>query len=115
MAETSEYSVSAFLCLAELNSPSYLIELRNIAVNRRAVSVGLHARMKRSAFLLASRRVKRNQGKAVPTNEIDDEENWELEYDLLKPDSVVIVDDTNAFQHFGEQVFAAPQEDILEG
>ena len=44
-----------------------------------------------------------------------DEEEWDLEYDLLAPNQVAIADDTIALQQFGEVIFCAPQEDILEG
>ena len=34
---------------------------------------------------------------------------------LLRPSEVVIVDDTNVYQLFGDRIFCAPQDDILEG
>ena len=34
---------------------------------------------------------------------------------LLWPSEVVIVDDTNAYQLFGDRIYCAPQDDILEG
>ena len=43
-----------------------------------------------------------------------DEEGWEDLHDLRKPSEIVIADDTNAYQLFGDSIFAAPQEDILE-
>lgn len=86
--------------------------MRNIAVNRRLLTSGTLTRMKRSPILLGSRRVK--QAKAT-SNDPDDEDNWDLEYDLLQANKVVVADETNAYQHFGDIIFAAPQEDILEG
>lgn len=99
---------------------SYLIELRNIAVNRRLLSSGIFARMKRAPILLGSRRVKKSKesGDKKPSGNITldlDEDEWDAQYDLLRPDGVVIADDTNAYQFFGDAVFSAPQEDILEG
>jgi hypothetical protein len=93
-------------------SISYLFELRNLAVNRRLLTKGTIIRMKRSNVLLGSRRVKRTDTK--PSNE-GDEDDWDLQDDLLQPNKVAIADDTNAYQLFGDRVFCAPQEDILEG
>ena len=100
---------------------SYLTELRNIAVNRRLMSSGTMTRMKRSAVLLGSRRVRKNKGAVTIKKQPDDlggeleEEDWEYQYDLLPPDQVVIADETNAYQLFGDVIFTAPQEDLLEG
>ncbi|KAI1790758.1 hypothetical protein LXA43DRAFT_921512 [Ganoderma leucocontextum] len=96
----------------------YLTELRNIAVNRRLVSSGTMMRMKRTAILLGSRRVRRAQPAATkklnePAGELD-EEDWDYQFDLLTPDKVVIADETNAYQLFGDTIFSAPQEDLLE-
>ncbi|KAI0046331.1 hypothetical protein FA95DRAFT_1398210 [Auriscalpium vulgare] len=101
-----------FLALAT-SRDSYLLELRNIAINRRLLSQATVTRMKRSSFLLGSRRVKRRHvsEKAAPEAE---EEDWDVEDDLLKPDRVVIADDSNAYQLFGDSLFCAPQEDVLE-
>ncbi|EJD01998.1 uncharacterized protein FOMMEDRAFT_109078 [Fomitiporia mediterranea MF3/22] len=95
---------------------SYLMELRNIAINRRLISPGIVSRMKKSAILLGIRRVKKEKSgsKKEAIDDALDEEEWDSQYDLLKPDQVVVADDTNAFQFFGDSVFSAPQEDILE-
>jgi hypothetical protein len=69
-------------------------------------------RMKRSNVLLGSRRVKKTGDQASGEG---DEDDWDTQDDLLPPNKVVIVDDTNAYQLFGERIFCAPQEDILEG
>lgn len=77
-------------------------------------------RLKRSPTLLGSRRVRRVKEKIdkmealTNVNELDEDE-YDFQYDLLKPDQVVIADDSNAYQHFGDSVFTAPQEDLLEG
>ena len=68
--------------------------------------------MKRSNVLLGSRRMKKDGGKAASEG---DEDDWDLEDDLLQPSKVAIADDTNTYQLFGDRVFCAPQEDILEG
>ena len=81
-------------------------------MNKRLLTKGTIIRMKRSNVLLGSRRVKRSGGKA--SNEVD-EDDWDLQDDLLQPDKVAIADDTNAYQLFGDRIFCAPQEDILEG
>lgn len=93
-------------------SISYLFELRNLAVNRRLLTKATILRMKRSNVLLGSRRVKRSGTKSSTEG---DEEDWDLQDDLLQPNKVAIADDTNAYQLFGDRVFCAPQEDILEG
>ncbi|KAN0125288.1 Protein of unknown function (DUF3684) domain containing protein [Lactarius tabidus] len=90
---------------------NYLFELRNLAVNRRLLAKGTILRMKRSNVLLGSRRVKSSGTK--PSIE-GDEEDWDFQDDLLQPNKVAIADDTNAYQLFGDRVFCAPQEDILE-
>ena len=89
------------------------MELRNIAINRRLLPQHLVMFMKRKPILLASRRTKKDSKKG--STELDEEDDWDLEYDLLKPDSIVVADETNAYQLFGDVVFAAPQDDLLEG
>ena len=91
-----------------------------MAVNERLLSSGTMSRMKRSPMLLGSRRVKKAK-LSTSKKPVDDlagdleEENWEYQYDLLTPDKVVIADETNAYQLFGDVIFTAPQEDLLEG
>jgi hypothetical protein len=91
---------------------SYLFELRNLAVNKRLLTKGTIIRMKRSNVLLGSRRLKKTGGQ---TSGEGDEDDWDFQDDLLPPNKVAIVDDTNAYQLFGDRIFCAPQEDILEG
>jgi len=69
-------------------------------------------RMKKTPILLAMQRKPRNQSK--PSDEWDEEE-WDIVYDLKRPYDIVIADDTNAYLTFGDALFTAPQEDILEG
>ncbi len=68
--------------------------------------------MKGSNVVLGTRRVKKVGGKAFAEGNQDD---WDFQDDLLQPNEVAIVDDTNAYRLFGDRIFCAPQEDILEG
>lgn len=97
------------------------MELRNIAVNRRALSAGVRSRLKRANIFIGSRRVKKTKepNSKLPwvngNTSIDlDEDEWDLQYDLLRADQIVIADDTSAYQIFGDALFSAPQEDLLE-
>lgn len=68
--------------------------------------------MKKSPILLGKKRKPRSQSK----NDDDwDEDEWEFTYELKRPFEIVIADETNAYQAFGDSLFTAPQEDILEG
>ena len=96
------------------------MELRNIAVNRRALSSGTRLRMKRTAIFMGSKRIKKGKEPTSPkangSAALDlDEEEWDLQYELLRADQIVLADDTNTFQIFGDALFSAPQEDLLEG
>ena len=98
---------------------SYLNELRNIAVNHRLFSGATMTRLKRSSVLLGSRRVKKPKPaeKLKSPDDLADleEDDWEHEYDLLPASQIVVADDPNSYQLFGNSVFTAPQEDLLEG
>lgn len=65
--------------------------------------------------MLGSMRKLRVSGKKGSDIEDGDDDEWELQYDLRRPDQIVIADDTHAHQAFGHSLFTAPQEDILEG
>lgn len=67
--------------------------------------------MKRSPILLGTKRKPRTQKK----DQEDWDEEWDIVYDLKRPDEIIIADDTNTYQYFGDSLYAAPQEDILEG
>lgn len=76
--------------------------------------------MKRSPFLIGSKRVRTAKDTTAKHDSVGtlvdlDEDEWEYQYDLLRPDQIVIADDTNSYQFFGDAVFSAPQEDLLEG
>jgi hypothetical protein len=97
---------------------SFLEELRHIAANRRHISLSTLSRMKKAPILLASQR-RRHQAteKGRPNTTDLDEDDWDLQYDLRRADQIVIIadaDDTNGYQLFGDQIFTAPQEDLLE-
>jgi len=68
--------------------------------------------MKRSNIVLGSRRVKKSGDKASSEG---DEDDWDVRDELLEAKQVVIVDDTSAYQLFGDRIFSAPQENMLEG
>lgn len=93
---------------------SFLNELRNVAVNSKQISSATLARMKKTPILLGTQRKLTKNEKAPVSRDLDEEE-WDLQYDLKRPDQIVIADDTNAHQLFGDSLFTAPQEDILEG
>jgi hypothetical protein len=92
---------------------SYLIELRNLAVNARVLSPSAIARMKVSPILLGFQRQRKSRKESDKALDLD-EDDWELLHDLRKPLDIVIADDTNAYQMFGESIYTAPQEDLLE-
>ena len=81
-------------------------------MNRRSLKPGIISRMKGSNVLLGSRRVKKDGGKALGEG---NQEDWDFQDDLLQPNEVAIVDDTNAYRLFSDRIFCAPQEDTLEG
>ena len=72
--------------------------------------------MHKSPVLLGMRRIRREkrQTKTVSA-EYEEDEEWDYAYDLLSADKIVVADDTNAYQLFGDVVYTCPQEDILEG
>ncbi|KAJ7078918.1 hypothetical protein B0H15DRAFT_859732 [Mycena belliarum] len=84
---------------------NFLSELRNLAVNSRQISSATLSKMKKAPILLGYLR----QGGA----DLDDDER-DVRCDLKRADQIVIADDSNALQNFGDSLFTAPQEDILE-
>ncbi|KAI6015244.1 hypothetical protein F5J12DRAFT_816858 [Pisolithus orientalis] len=92
---------------------NFLTELRNLAVNRRLLPAVIVNKMKTSPILLGIRRQKPTKTVTDSTKELD-EDRWEFQHNLLKAHDIVIADDTNAYQLFGDSIFAAPQEDLLE-
>ncbi|PPQ99714.1 hypothetical protein CVT24_009697 [Panaeolus cyanescens] len=96
-------------------SEHFLSELRNIAVNVRAIPSVTLERMKRSPILLGvQRRLKPNPKKSGKTTDDWDEEEWDVSIELKRPTEIVIVDDTQSYQAFGTSLYTAPQEDLIE-
>ena len=94
---------------------SYLLELRNIAINFQLLSPATLARLKKAEVLLGSQRIRRQRSNNSSDPIAGDKGDLDLEYKLLPSDQVAIADDMIALQQFGEEIFCAPQEDILEG
>jgi hypothetical protein len=88
---------------------SYILQLRELAKEKDKLEKETVIRMTQSKILLGSRRMKRGGGNAS----IGDKPDW-YEDELLQPSEVIIVDDNNAYQLFGDRIFCAPQEDIIE-
>lgn len=102
--------------MADSSLGSFLTELRNLAVNRRLLSHALMAKMRTSPILLGIRRRKSSKSSVSTEKEKEpDEDGWEFQHNLLRARDIVIADDTNAYQLFGDSIFTAPQEDLLEG
>lgn len=91
----------------------YLAELCKIAVNTRSLTSATWKNLKGAAILVGTRRVRKYEPDKA--TDLIDEDDWDLEYDLLSPDQVVIADNMIVFQQFGGELFCAPQEDVLEG
>lgn len=88
-----------------------------IAVNRGKISSNTLNRMKKAPVLLASQRKRHpatEKGQLKLNSADPDEDDWDYQYDLRRADQIVIADDTNGYQLFGDQIFTAPQEDLLE-
>jgi hypothetical protein len=69
------------------------------------------ARLKQADVLLASRRVAKGGKKSSVSLE---EDAWDLQYGLFKAQDIIIADDSNEYQSFGDEIFCCPQEDLLE-
>ncbi len=91
-----------------------MTELQRIAVGQQQLTHETRQRMRQAQFLLASRRTPRKKSEKENGDSLDDDE-WDTEFSLRTPGEVVIADDLNAYQLFGEKLYVAPQEDILEG
>ncbi|KAG6335719.1 hypothetical protein ID866_3377 [Astraeus odoratus] len=91
---------------------NFLTELRNLAINCRLLSNATVNKMKNSPVLLG---VCRQKPKEVAENKQElGEDGWEFQHSLRRARDIVIADDTNAYQLFGDSIFTAPQEDLLE-
>ena len=121
-----KYARDCLAVLAELmlNSSSFLAELRNLAVNARSISSVTMMKLRKAPVLLGMQRKPQSRASSdshekrsvtQDHTEDDDDDAWEIQYDLKRPDQIVIADDNNIYQVFGDSIFTAPQEDILEG
>lgn len=93
---------------------SYIVELGIIAKKHRSFSSTTLDELKKAAILIGSRRVKRQKSDEA-AKPADNGKDQDLEHTLLAPNQVAIVDNEIIHQQFGEVIFCAPQEDILEG
>ncbi|KAJ9116283.1 hypothetical protein QFC22_004723 [Naganishia vaughanmartiniae] len=113
---------SKFLRLAQTKE-LYLAQLRILAASYSSFATDLKRQMVRSAFLLASKHVtnaasshKQPLGNSSKVNlDLEDEDMGAiLEFDLAAAKEICIIDDPNAYSIFGNDIRAAPQEDMLE-
>ena len=114
-AETSELKLNfqKIVPTLEPSFVSYLLVLRNLAANKPRIKLSLTS-SSGSNMLLGTRRggVKKDGGKASCEGSQSDRD---FQDDFLQPNKVVIVDDINAYRLFGDRIFCAPQENIIEG
>ena len=121
MAATSKHLDLRWLLVLTPDSCSFLAELRNIAVNARSISSATMTRLRKAPVLLGLQRKLQSRAtldekrSLAGDDDDDDDDAWEVQYDLRRPDQIVIADDNNVYQIFGDSIFTAPQEDILEG
>ena len=93
---------------------SYIVELQKIAINFRFLNSDTSAKLKEATIFAGSRRIQRQRSNQT-TDAVGNDEDWDLEHKLLSLNQVAVADDMIALQQFGEEIFCAPQEDILEG
>ena len=106
---------TVILCGSDGVVLSYLVELRKIAINFQSLSPATSEKLKDAGILLGSRRVRRKEFGKAADHAGGDKEDQDMEYDLLAPNQIAVVDDMIAYQQFGGAIFCAPQETILEG
>ncbi|KIL68939.1 hypothetical protein M378DRAFT_21839 [Amanita muscaria Koide BX008] len=93
---------------------NFLAELRQISVNFHELSNTTLEGMRRTSCLVASqRKLRKSQRREGDINEFEDSD-WEITNYFKKPNEIVIADDTQSLRVFGESLFMAPQEDLLE-
>ena len=94
----------------------YLTLLRLLAMSKSDLKRDPHlwAQMKASRFLLATKEVSSaGEGHLLDAN--DDEDEGVVKQSVLQPaHNIVIVDDYSTYQLFKNDLYAAPQEEILE-
>lgn len=65
-------------------------------------------------MLIGLKRAKAAKRSEKQSNDAEDDD-WDTHDQLLRPDQLVVADDTNAYQLFGDSIYCVPQEDLLEG
>lgn len=71
--------------------------------------------MSKEPVLVAQRRKPINTANDLPTSTAGwMSDDRDLEYALLKADQIVIIDDTNTYNLFGDSLSTAPEDDLLE-
>ncbi|EJU01784.1 hypothetical protein DACRYDRAFT_107520 [Dacryopinax primogenitus] len=90
----------------------YLGILRNMAANRHLLPVRTRNELKKSAFLLCTRRQSSTSPKKSKFE--DEDEDVVFSYELRKAEEIVIVDDASSYATFSVHLYGAPQEDTLE-
>ena len=106
LAGGHEGYASSYLC-PNSNLPaeiSFLAELRALASQGRRIPNITLSKMVSKPILLGIRRKKTTDGG-----------EWEHERGLREPGQVVIADDMNSYQLFGDTIFVAPRDSGLEG
>ncbi|KAG2107835.1 hypothetical protein BD769DRAFT_1500283 [Suillus cothurnatus] len=93
-----------FLKLAGDDHERYLTELRLIAVGHKSLPRKIHEEMRTASIFLGYRRGKSRDGYS---HEAD-------EFELCKVDEVLVADDMESRRTFGDCIFIAPQEELLE-
>ncbi|KAG1813853.1 uncharacterized protein BJ212DRAFT_1364045 [Suillus subaureus] len=93
-----------FLKLAGDDHERYLTELRLIAVGHKSLPRRIHEEMRTASIFLGYRRGKSRDGFS---HEAD-------VFELCKADEVLVADDMESRRTFGDCIFIAPQEELLE-
>lgn len=95
---------------------SYLTELHAIAIAASRGTIRDHIeKMSKEPVLVAQRRKPINTANDLPTSTAGwMSDDRDLEYALLKADQIVIIDDTNTYNLFGDSLSTAPEDDLLE-
>jgi Protein of unknown function (DUF3684) len=85
----------------------YLTELRLIAVGHKSLPRKIHEEMRTASIFLGYRQGKGGIGRDGYSHEAD-------EFELCKADEVLVADDMESRRTFGDCIFIAPQEELLE-
>ncbi|KAG1798994.1 uncharacterized protein HD556DRAFT_1440065 [Suillus plorans] len=96
-----------FLKLAGDDHERYLTELRLIAVGHKSLPRKIHEEMRTASIFLGYRQGKGGIGRDGYSHEAD-------EFELCKAEGVLVADDMESRRTFGDCIFIAPQEELLE-